>query len=300
MSAELNKILTTKSLFLQNIRLFLQKKDIVEVIVPVLDRFCIPDLHIEPVKLSIQNIPYFLQSSPELAIKRLLCQGVGDCYVILPSFRANENQGSIHKQEFTMLEWYRLDMDYMDLADEVIELFLLLDDNKHNLTVEKITYNNLLTKYCGLAYQDVTLENLKKICSDKSISLPIDNNKQDILDLIMGVYISEQFHKNTLTIVYNYPKEQASLSVIKNDISCRFEIYWDKIELANGFLELRDNKEQQDRFEAINIQRMQNQQDPLPIDRNFINNLEHMPLTSGVAVGLDRLFMKIADHDEIL
>ncbi|RLA06884.1 MAG: hypothetical protein DRQ51_07895 [Gammaproteobacteria bacterium] len=297
----LHQTLRTKSIFLQDIRLFMQNRDIMEVIVPVLDKFCIPDLHIEPLQiLDDNNNEYFLQTSPELGIKKLLCQGAGDCYSILPAFRANENIGPIHKQEFTMLEWYRIGLDYMDLSDEVVELFKLLDNNKHNLRVKKITHKDLFKKYCGLDYKKITIKILKKICAEKNISLPFATNKQDILDLIMGSYINKKFAKNTLTIIYNYPKEQASLSVLVNNMSCRFEIYWGDTELANGFLELRNKKEQQQRFETTNIKRGQKNLSALPIDDDFINNLENMKNTSGVAVGIDRLFMKIENHNAIL
>jgi elongation factor P--(R)-beta-lysine ligase len=295
MLAELNK----KNSSLIQIRDFFQQRNITEVVSPCLHRYTIPDLNIEQFVVETQKEKLYLQSSPELFLKKMLIAGAGDIYSITSSFRKNEIS-DIHKQEFTMIEWYRKNIGYMNLCDETTDLILHLDQKKHNLQVIKMSYDSLLQKYLKRSYKNADIPFLRYFCQDKKISLPDGLSRDEILDLIISTHISCSFSSNLLHVIYDYPPSQAHCAKITNKKAARFEIYWGQTELANGCEELNDTNEQLQRFIDTNKQREKRALKPFVYDDDFVLNIKNIGKVSGVAVGFDRLFMKIYDAKKIL
>ena len=283
-----------KQRLLKNIRLFFEAREVLEVETPILSCATIPDPFIEKFRVSqtAHHKILYLQPSPELPMKRLLCAGFGSIFQICKAFRGNE-KGRHHNSEFTLLEWYRLGFDYQQLMLEVEQLIQLLIPSIKSTC--KMTYQNIFKAFTGIDPLTANVSNLQQYTSE-IIGLPIglNNDKNSWLNLIMSQCIEPKFDKDKLYFIYDFPASQASLAKIKKHtpVAERFEVYLNGIELANGFTELQDAHEQQQRFkqeQAIYEQNFGYQPD---IDQHFLDALQTgLPSCAGVALGIDRLLM---------
>lgn len=308
---------------LKALRAFFDARDVVEVQTPLMSSSAATDVHLDSFSVlddrlderaderqaegsKRANQKHYLLTSPELPIKRLLCAGMGDCYQISPVFRCGE-QGSRHNPEFTMLEWYRLGFTAFDLMDEVIELIQTLVSHFSgfgcSLTVIKKSYQAVFLE--GLGFDPITIcaENLNKILSEKNLWDGPPLSKNEALDLLFSQCIEINFPHNQLTAIYHYPATQAALArvcVNNSDVSERFEVFWGGMELVNGFYELADAQEQRQRFEQDKNARKQLDKHLPPHDDYFLKALESgLPDCSGVALGVDRLVMKVLGKTRI-
>lgn len=285
------KYIKARADLLSDIRNFFKEKNVLEVETPLLASTAATDPHLSVMAFGDK----YLQTSPEYAMKRLLSEGSGCIYQICKAFRANES-GKNHNSEFTMLEWYRLGFDYNDLMLEMADLLQLI---LGPLKIEKITYQDLFLKYLNFDPFDITLENLKnKIKNISNISNEIYNNfsKDDLLSIIFNEKIEPLLKNNKIWFVYNYPATQAMLAKTanykNNIIAKRFEVYINSIELANGYEELSDSKDQEQRAVNDNLLRKKMNIPNIPIDYKLLKALDNgFPECSGVALGIDRLLM---------
>ncbi len=287
----------------QTIRAFFQARNILEIDVPVFASSTPTDPFIQAIPASICSRPYFLQSSPEFYMKRLLAAGSGDIYNLGKAFR-DEEAGRKHNPEFTILEWYRMDFDEHQLIAETIELITVITQLT---TATKVSYRDVFEQTLGINPHQATLATLKSI-ANKHINIDInDSSPSTWLDLLMTHAIEPTL--NGITAIYDYPSCQAALAKITtteagDTVARRFEIYIDDMELANGYWELTDAAEQERRF--VNDTNTRNQAGIFspPADKKLLAALEHgMPSCAGVAMGIDRLLMYItqATHiDEVL
>jgi len=295
-SRVLNSKLKQRANLYRTIREFFYRRNALEVETQLLSQFGVTDLH-------IQNIPAqdrFLQSSPEYAMKRLLCEGSGDIYQICKAFRQGE-AGQKHNPEFTMLEWYRVGYDHIQLMDEMDDLLqvILVADK-----ADRYTYQTLFQDVLNVDPLTISIEDLKAALSKNGVELnsPLDdiNLRDTLLDLLMSHCIEPKLGKTKPVFVYNYPASQASLAKINGDIAERFEVFYKGVELANGFHELGDAKEQLARFENDNKKRKAAGLNKMPIDTNLIAALEKgLPNCAGVALGIDRLLMLMQNTSHI-
>lgn len=280
--------------FLQKIRYFFQKRDVLEVDTPLLRDYGVSD----PQLVNIKAGDKYLITSPEYAMKILLCQGAGDIYQLSHVFRGEEC-GRKHRQEFMLLEWYRLNYDDKALIQEVKELiFFLLPQLKNPPIIT--TYSALFQEHLNIDITQITKQNLKKLCAQK---IPESRNwaldKDGFLDLLFTHYIEPKLGKNnTLQFINEYPTSQAALARTtlnhkKQTVAKRFEAYLNGIELCNGFHELNNSAEQRKRFIKDQKERAKQNLPPIALDEPFLNALEEqgLPDCAGVAVGIDRLLM---------
>lgn len=226
-------------------------------------------------------------------MKRLLASGSGDIFQICKVFREGES-GRFHNPEFTLLEWYRLEMDCLALANEVVALIQLVNGSQKELYQETITYSDLFKSYLEIEIDLVDNQILKKTAEEQIPGCPQNLTLNEYLDLLLSHCICPQLDSRQLTIVYDYPASQAALARLNADgvTAARFEIFWGGLELANGFQELQDAEEQRQRFVADNHWRRKQGLAEMPIDENLLAALETgLPDCSGVALGLDRLLM---------
>src|SRR3990167_4096160 len=281
----------------KNIRAFFESRNILEVETPLLCRHTVTDYHID--SFSLDNKTRFLQTSPEYAMKRLLAAGSGSIYQICKSFRQSES-GKKHNPEFTMLEWYRNNFDHHDLIKEIDTfLQLILKTNP----AEKISYQNLFLKFLNFDFFKITLNDLKKIIVQNHIEINLDHVDFDMaLQILLTHLIEPHLGFENPLFLYDFPVSQCTLAKIREDVfpvAERFELYINGIEIANGFHELTDSIEQQNRFEKDQSARIKNKKFVPSIDQNLIEALNFLPNCAGVAIGLDRILMILSKTNDI-
>ena len=308
-------MLKTKARLLSKLRTFFAEKNILEVQTPVLSHAGNTEPTLESFVIQQHENPQhkiqpsFLNTSPEFAMKRLLAAGSGSIYQITPAFRQDE-QGKKHNPEFTLLEWYRIDFDHHALMGEVNALVRFVADGILNLERSRFySYQDVMKTFADIDPFDSTNDELKEATLKAGIdAVGMDEASQDSwLDLIMSQVVEKNLPLNCPVFIYDYPASQAALAKIRKgspDVAERFELYINGMELANGFHELSDAKEQAERFHNEQLQRQNSGQQGIPADYHLIAALKHgLPDCAGVAIGLDRLLMlltKAAHIDEVL
>lgn len=298
--------LKAKARMLSQLRVFFAEKDILEVQTPLLSQAGNTEPSIESFSTLQQhnNKPSFLNTSPEFAMKRLLAAGSGSIYQVTPAFRYSE-QGRKHNPEFTLLEWYRPGFDHHDLMAEVDELVRVLAQGILTLAKSHFyTYQDAMIKFAGIDPFTASTEELKQAAHQAGIdAVGMDSATKDSwLDLLMSQVVEKNLPMNRPVFIYNYPASQAALAKIQKGapVAERFELYINGMELANGFHELTEAKEQQQRFLEQQAARKALSLPAIPVDENLIKALEYgLPDCAGVAIGLDRLLMLITQASSI-
>jgi lysyl-tRNA synthetase class 2 len=241
--------------------------------------------------------PYYLQTSPEYAMKRLLTAHNEPIYQITKAFR-QEEIGRYHNPEFTMLEWYRPGFNHHQLMDEMDELLQLVLKCQ---PAQRISYQDLFLTYLHINPHHATLEELSACATQHHIHVAAEITDCDTwLNLLASHCIDPKLGHDCPCFVYDFPASQAALARIQPGhppVASRFEVYIKGIELANGFHELQNAAEQRQRFEKNLAERKRQALRLLPIDELFLAALSHgLPDCAGVALGIDRLIM-LATHN---
>jgi len=294
---------------LRSTRAFFFDNGCLEVETPCLSNSIAAEQHIEPFKFTFQNEQYYLQTSPELAMKRLLASGSGAIYQLANVFRTAET-GCLHNPEFKLLEWYQPDWTYVQLMQQVDEFVRLIIGTEIILQqTEYFSYQYVFQKYVNVDPFADSQARLVKAVHEAGVNLTgiALESRDQWLDLLFSHVIQPRLPKDTPVFIHEFPVSQAALAEIKesdNDktpnVALRFELIINGIELANGFQELRNAKEQLRRFELVNENRIEQQQSPLDIDLKFIAALKQgLPKCAGVAVGFDRLMMLALNKENI-
>ncbi len=304
------KLLKQRAFLLAKIREFFVGKNVLEVSTPLLSTAGNTDVQIE--MFQTQSIKpeaekAFLRTSPEFFHKRLLASGSGDIFEIAPVFRAGELT-PLHNPEFTLLEWYRLDFLLVDLMDEVIALIKQLNDlmGVAELDVEMISYESMFQEYAQINPFQIDLGELRRRCEHGGY-VGSNLSRTEALDFLFALVIQPQLVSQNGRIkgvmVYHFPIEMAALAQAhpEHPEQClRFEFLWNGVELANGYQELTDAKEQRRRFEQDNQIRAEKDHIELPIDEHLLSALSHgLPVCSGVALGVERLMMCLLGQESI-
>ena len=291
----------------QSIRLFFAEKGVLEVDTPILSQSASCDVNLDSFSTTFNQRPYYLQTSPEFAMKRLLASGSGSIFQIAKSFRQGES-GRYHNPEFTLLEWYRVEFTMADLIEEIVEL--LMNCFNENLSFSSVSYERLFHRYTNINPHEATIEELLAYAASEGnpeMASVCGDSLSNCLDYVFSQYIQPKLKSNLVYIVTDYPVCMAMLAKLSDDLSPtakRFEVYFRNIELANGYEELTDASEQQQRFQQELEERRDVGADSVPMDRYLLAALETgLPNCSGVALGLDRLLMLMtnaASIDEVL
>lgn len=290
--------LQTRANILKAIRDFFFARNVLEVETPLLSKFGVTDPHIHAIPVVLENgtQPHYLQTSPEYAMKRLLAAGCGAIYQICKAFRGGDS-GNEHNPEFTILEWYRPGYTHFDLITEVDELLQVILSTK---PAQLITYQDLFLRYLAIDPHTIALNELQDFGKKSEFNFSeffIENaTVDDWLQALFSYYIEVHLVGDAPWVVYNYPPSQAALAKINMQgdkiVAERFEVYVNGVELANGYHELCDPKQQLHRFEEDQKMRKQLNKPNMEIDQRLIAALEAgMPPCAGVALGLDRLIM---------
>jgi lysyl-tRNA synthetase class 2 len=276
---------------IQAIRRYFIEHDYLEVETPHIIPAPTPEVHIEALKAGDS----FLHTSPELCMKRLLSAGFNKIFQICRCFRRGE-RGEHHLCEFTLLEWYRTGIDYMDLMDECEEMMLSVS---HDLGLgDKITYQGLEMDL-KRPWERITV----KAAFKRYASVPFDEALElGRFDEVMVSEIEPHLGLSKPTFLYDYPATLAALARLKEnepDLAERFEIYMAGLELANAFSELTDVREQEARFVKEQDRRVELGKPVYPVPEKFLTSLPHMPRSAGIALGVDRLAMIFTNRTRI-
>lgn len=278
---------------------FFAARQVLEVDTPTLSRAAVSDPHIESLELRLQlhrKTTYYLHTSPEFCMKRLLCAGYPDLYSICKVYRDDE-AGPRHQPEFTLVEWYRLNFGLREIVQDTVEFLSKLIEPRHlSLPVHYLEYRDAFQRLAGVDPLQAPLERLAEASrADERLAAAMGDRRDDWLNLILADRIAPQFAGDRLTVLCHYPASQAALARFCPDdptVADRFEVYLGEQELANGYVELQDAAEQTMRQQNDQISRAQNGQTLRPLDGCFIAALQSgLPACAGVAVGFDRLLM---------
>lgn len=286
---------------LRFVRNFFSEKNILEVETPLLSRAIGTDPHLD--FFSTANPTRYLMTSPEFHLKRLLAAGFGDVYAITKAFRKDES-GARHNPEFTIAEWYRLGMPMENLMEEVEALVGGVLGKK--ISAKKTRYAEAFVQYAHIDPYDESEKSWIHCCEENNIP-PFESSVfclDDWRDYIMAMVVEKKLSSEG-EFIYDYPESQAALAKIEKGpdgkpCAKRFELYVGGLELCNGYQELTSAKEQRKRFED-DLKKRRALLKPLPsLDENFLAALEKgFPECSGVALGLDRLFMLALHLEDI-
>lgn len=300
---------------------FFKKKNYLKVDLPVLSPVLIPESYLEIFETKFRyfnrNEKLYLTPSPELFLKRLLVAGIGNCYYLGKAFRNSEPNSSWHLPEFTMLEFYKVGVNYLQMADEVLKLLRYIDNkvksqkSRVKITNQKLKFNRwekysiaqAFLKFASITEKELFNQKLF-IKKAKQKGYKIDGaTYEDLFSQILAQEIEPRLGKNGYPgLLYDYPYELSSLAKLKKNgkIAERCEFYIDGLEIGGFCTELNDYKEQEKRFFQESEKRKKNNLINHVIDKDFIETLKYgLPDCTGVGIGFDRLVMIFADVDSI-
>lgn len=308
---------------LKSLRSFFAKSHYHEVEVPLLTPSLIPESYLEIFETQLLDAnrkpqKAYLTPSPELFLKKLLVSGIGNCFTLTKSFRNTETFSNLHNPEFTMLEWYRVEADYLDLMDETEALFLHIakelgksetisyQGKKVMLAApwERLTMVEAWKKHAHINLLDyMELPPMRKLAQKKGYVVELHHTWEQLFNQIYLNEVESKLGQGRPTFIYEFPSAMAALAKKKASdprFAERFELFIEGLELCDGYSELSDWKEQEARFIAETEERKRLGKIDHPYDVDFINALKvGLPRCSGNAVGIDRLIMLFADVAKI-
>jgi lysyl-tRNA synthetase class 2 len=300
--------LRTRHEVLKAIRTFFYGHGFLEVETAYLMRYPAPDAHIEPLRVFVAGKgPFFLHTSPEIGMKKLLVEGEGKIFQICKVFRVEELE-EVHSTEFTMLEWY-MPGTYKDAMACTERLVTSLAESLE--TSDRAYFKGPWKKY-----------NLAELCFEKTGINPIILDRQSLFeamrdkqifdvkshegwdDLFFKLFIQEVepcIKAEAPFFVQDWPVNLSSMAKRKDAHTVeRFELYMRGLETANGYTELFDAEEQHARFLQENEKRCELGKEPLPLDMEFLAGLVRVQGSyAGVSVGVDRLLMALLGKEAI-
>lgn len=303
--------LELRARLLQATRKFFDDRGYLEVETPYLSADSVVDRHLDPFVTWFASDPaqpmrgrsYYLQTSPELGMKRLLASGeFSAIYQIARVFR-NGEVGPRHNPEFTLVEWYRV-------GDTMAEQKRLLSELAQALLgappAVELSYGEAFQQHLNIDPHTATVDDLAAVCQREGIAVPESLSREDRdgwLDVLLVERIEPHLGVAAPTILYDYPASQAALAVVRNGtppVAERFELYYGGYELANGYHELLDARVLRERNRSQNALRALDRKAALPNDSRLIAAMEAgLPPCAGVALGFDRLVMIAAQAKRI-
>ncbi len=289
--SSIKKNLTLRAKIIRAIREFFVETDYLEIETPVRMPAPAPEAHID----AEPSGDCFLQTSPELLMKRLVAAGYPRIFQICRCFRRKE-RGARHLSEFTLLEWYTAEDDYLGMMRQTELLIRSVAESVFK--TERIFYQGQQIDL-SRTWEKITVQ--EAFHRYASISM-VDALGQNRFDEVMGLEIEPHLPREKPVILYDYPAAEGALARVKAEnpeFAERFELYIGGLELCNAFTELTDAQEQSRRFEAERARRRQSGKTVYPMPERFLTALENMPPATGNALGIDRLVMLFADTASI-
>lgn len=291
-----------------------------ELELPVMSPSLIPESYIEIFKTQFNYFDrtqdLYLTSSPELFMKRLISEGIGNCYYLGKSFRNSEPNSDKHSPEFIMLEFYKVPATYLDIEQVMLELLQFLSKKmnnslsfnykNHQISVEKferLSVTEAFKKFAEINEETLLAESLFMKAAQKKGYKTDEFSYEDVFSQIYTQEIEPKLGMNGYpTIIYDYPIAFAPLCKPNADgkTAQRFELYITGIELGNCYNELTDWKILEDRFKKEANLRREKIMIEHEIDYGFIESMKRdLPPYSGIAVGIERLAMIFTNTESL-
>ncbi len=299
-----------KQLFtgLRDLKSFFNKNGFLEVVTPPMVQNPGMEVHIHPFKVTkaINDLDtdWYLQTSPEFAMKELLSEGFDKIYNISYCFR-DEQESSTHRPQFLMLEWYRAHENYQKIKADCNDLVTNFPGSRFK-SVEEVSVEELFLEYCSMNILDFldTNDLYQKIEKDfPQFGISKELPFEDLFFILFLNLIEPQFKNHPALIVDKYPAPLSALSTInkKDPRVCeRFELYLNGIEAANCFNELTDLKIQSSRFEKDALQKKKAYGYTLPKPQVLYGALEKgLPPSAGIAMGVERFLMAMTNEENL-
>jgi lysyl-tRNA synthetase class 2 len=292
---------------LKRTRAFFDERGYLEVETPLLSRDTVIDRHLDPMPVRLfddarhpqQGERFWLQTSPEFGMKRLLAAGAPSIYQITRAFRGGGERGERHNPEFTILEWYGLGHNYEQgmqfLSDFAEQIFA-------RAPADRMTYRQAFQHFAKVDPLTATFDELRQALDrarpNNLVSvLAEDSHDCDLLrDYLLTLVVEPKLGRPRPTIICDYPASQSALARLRDEdgiaVAERFELYVDGVELANGYHELLDAAELRERNKVNNELRRSDGKYTLPEESRLLAAMEHgVPACAGCALGFDRLVM---------
>ena len=300
----------------EKVESFLKSHGYLKTDLPVLSPALIPESYMEVFETEHRFLDkrekLYLAPTPELFMKRLLAYGVGSCYYLGKSFRNGELPSNLHSPEFVMLEYYKADADYMDIAKELLKMLQYIVRGKKIKYLgkkislakwEKITVAEAFKKYSGINEKELFDHKLFLAAAKKKGYKVTGFSYEDVWSQIYSQEIEPNLGVNGCpTLIYDYPKEFAVCAKSNKDGKTvqRFEFYIEGVELGDCYTELTDWKEQEKRMNEEQLKRKKLKKITHPVDREYVAALKYgLPECSGIAIGFERLAMIFTNADSI-
>lgn len=290
------------------IRAFFAQRGVLEVDTPMLSASAPTDPHIHSLATRVAGAPgpRFLHTSPEFPMKRLLAAGVGDCWQLARVFRDGE-RGRLHSPEFDLLEWYRLEFDHLSLMDEVHALLRAVVGPEREVAEPIfLSYREAFLNHVGVDPLEADTGSLVSVARDRGAGdIPglEESDRDSWLDHLLTRCVIPALPVEQPVFLHSWPASQAALARLETDdprVARRFELFWGGIELANGYHELADPREQEARFSKDLEYRRRAGLPAVPMDDRLLRALASgLPDCAGVALGFDRLVLCAAGTDHI-
>ena len=294
MAPEFTKSLKKRSEFIKKIREFFYQRDVTEVTTSSMVSSPIADVNIDSIGVRVnedigRSETHYLHTSPEIEMKRLLAKGSGDIFQICQVYRDNEC-GQRNFNEFSMLEYYRVDFDMHQLIDDVAELVATLGGSRG---VVRLSYGDAFMRFAGIDIVKTDFETLKSFAEQNGLCSDFQWI-EDLQMLLFVHFVEPKLRAYPVCFVYDYPKQQAALAQIEGGVAHRFELYLDGLEVANGYQEVLRAEEYRRRFEVELNKRQKLGKSVGKLDEQFLSELASpLPFCSGVAIGIERLLLKM-------
>ena len=318
------RTLQIRAAMLKAIRQFFEQHGYLEVETPCLSRDIVIDSWLDPIEVTMGRERWFLQTSPEAFMKRLLAAGSGSIFQISRVFRGGEI-GVRHNPEFTMVEWYGVGTTWQEqiaLTESLVRTAVeaVVPGSEGGSTPEwlarpfrRTTYAEAFSRIFGIDVHSADCEALLRIASESSIPLPdgiasadapssisSPSFKDDVLNAMLAFAVEPTLGRTSAgdvapEFLCDYPATQAALAVTSSSeplVARRFELYINALELCNGYQELTDCEELQRRDSRQNAVRGSADRQSLPGAKRLLSAMQHgLPECAGVALGFDRLMM---------
>lgn len=286
---------------LSRIRAYFAASGAIEVRTPVIAQHASSEPTLRNLEIAREHGPRFLRTSPEAALKGLLAAGAGDLYELGPAFRAEE-AGRLHREEFTLLEWYRVGIDHHGLMDDVIGLLAACG---YQGAPSRLTYKALFETVYGIDPHAIGSAEMLALVRAGGLEPPAGarDDRAFLFDALYALGLERQLARQGAVLLHGFPAElraYARLETTSPQAAERFELVIDGIELANGYHEIVDPAEQAACFERENALRARRGLDPVVIDERWLAALRRgLPACAGVALGVERLLMILEGASDI-
>lgn len=289
---DIRAVLEARARLMAGIRAFFAARGVLEADTPVVLAANAPEANIDAVRAG----DGWMRTSPELHMKRLVAAGSGPIFQLGPCGRKGE-RGRIHREEFTMLEWYRPGGDETTVMRDLAELVEALAREFWNGAAERDFGGGKRLRAGAEAWERIGVGEAFRRWAGWD---PTESFDADRFDLDLVEKVEPRLDPGHPTVLGGYPAEVAALAAKGADGAARrWEMYWGGVELANAFSELTDPEEQRARFEEENRARAARGAEVYPLDEAFLEALGRMPPTGGIAVGVDRLLMVLTGAEEL-